>query len=72
MEQYNDIQLKMDPGNSSTARILMKATCETGKATGLSLSTVSVIYIMKYLSTTSRTTGVFKLISNFHSEYKTQ
>lgn len=41
----------MDSGNSSTARILMKAGGETGKVTGLTLSTASTMYIMKYLLT---------------------
>lgn len=34
---------------STTARILMQAGGQAGKITGLSLSTVSTMYIMKYL-----------------------
>jgi hypothetical protein len=37
--------------NSTTARMLMQAGGQSGKITGLSLSTVSTMYIMKYLLT---------------------
>lgn len=41
----------MSDNNASSARILMQAGGETCKVTGLSLSTVSTLYAMKYLTT---------------------
>lgn len=41
----------MTDNNASSARILMQAGGETCKVTGLSLSTVSTLYAMKYLTT---------------------
>jgi hypothetical protein len=40
----------MGDNNASSARILMQAGGETCKVTGLSLSTVSTLYAMKYLT----------------------
>lgn len=37
--------------NTTTARMLMQAGGQAGKITGLSLSTVSTMYLMKYLLT---------------------
>jgi hypothetical protein len=36
--------------NATSARILMKATGETSKVTGLTLSTASTLYILKYMT----------------------
>ena len=68
-----------DANNSSTARILMQATGETCKVTGLSLSTVSTMYIMKYLLTAGCATveylpHLFSTVSTikFNDHFSTQ
>lgn len=42
--------------NSSTARVLMQACGQTGRVTGLSMSTVSTMYLMKFLLTVGTAT----------------